>query len=41
MGLLGQRTDVRVTDFRHVVEYLGKASVVLYRGQTLIREAWF
>ena len=30
---LGRHTDVQVTDFWHAAEYLGKAAVVLYRGQ--------
>jgi hypothetical protein len=37
---LGRHTDVQVTDFWHAVEYLGKAAVVLYRGQPRTREAW-
>lgn len=37
---LGRHTDVRVTDFWHAAEYLGKAAVVLYRGQPRTREAW-
>src|SRR3954454_23731521 len=30
---LGRHTDVQVTAFWHAAEYLGKAAVVLYRGQ--------
>jgi hypothetical protein len=30
---LGRHTDVQVTDFWHAAEYLGKAAVILYRGQ--------
>jgi hypothetical protein len=37
---LGRHTDVQVTDFWHAVEYLGKAAVVLYRGQPRTKEAW-
>jgi hypothetical protein len=37
---LGQPTDVQVTDFWHAVESLGKAAVVLYRGQPQTRQAW-
>ena len=37
---LGRHTDVQVTDFWHAAEYLGKAAVVLYRGQPRTREAW-
>jgi hypothetical protein len=37
---LEQHTDVQVTDFWHAAEYLGKAAVVLYRGQPRTREAW-
>jgi hypothetical protein len=37
---LGRHTDVQVTDFWHAVEYLGKAAVVLYRGQPQARKAW-
>src|SRR5512142_249192 len=37
---LGRPTDVQVTDFWHAAEYLGKAAVVLYRGQPRTREAW-
>jgi hypothetical protein len=37
---LGRHTDVQVTDFWHAVEYLGKAAVVLYRGQPQTRKAW-
>jgi hypothetical protein len=37
---LGRHTDVQVTDFWHAVEYLGKAAVVLYRGQPQSRKAW-
>jgi hypothetical protein len=39
-GFLGRHTDVQVTDFWHAVEYLGKAAVVLYRGQPRTKEAW-
>jgi hypothetical protein len=37
---LGRPTDVQVTDFWHAAEYLGKAAVVLYRGQPQTRKAW-
>ena len=37
---LGRHTDVRVTDFWHAAEYLGKAAVVLYRGRPQTRKAW-
>jgi hypothetical protein len=37
---LGRHTDVQVTDYWHAAEYLGKAAVVLYRGQPRTREAW-
>jgi hypothetical protein len=37
---LGRHTDVQVTDFWHAAEYLGKAAVVLYRGQPQTRKAW-
>lgn len=37
---LQKHTDVQVTDFWHAVEYLGKAAVVLYRGQPQTRKAW-
>ncbi|MGE5756481.1 MAG: ISKra4 family transposase [Planctomycetaceae bacterium] len=37
---LQQHTDVQVTDFWHAAEYLGKAAVVLYRGQPRTKEAW-
>jgi hypothetical protein len=37
---LQKHTDVQVTDFWHAVEYLGKAAVVLYRGQPQARKAW-
>jgi hypothetical protein len=37
---LGRHTDVQVTDFWHAAEYLGKAAVVVYRGQPRTREAW-
>jgi hypothetical protein len=37
---LGRHTDVQVTDFWHAVEYLGKAAVILYRGQPRTKEAW-
>jgi hypothetical protein len=37
---LQQHTDVQVTDYWHAAEYLGKAAVVLYRGQPRTREAW-
>jgi hypothetical protein len=37
---LVRHTDVQVTDFWHAVEYLGKAAVVLYRGQPQTRKAW-
>jgi hypothetical protein len=37
---LERHTDVQVTDFWHAAEYLGKAAVVLYRGQPRTREAW-
>ena len=37
---LGRHTDVPVTDFWHAAEYLGKAAVVLSRGQPRTREAW-
>jgi hypothetical protein len=37
---LGRHTDVQVTDFWHAAEYLGKAAVVLYRGQPRTRKAW-
>jgi hypothetical protein len=37
---LGRHTDVQVADFWHAVEYLGKAAVVLYRGQPQTRKAW-
>jgi hypothetical protein len=36
---LQRHTDVQVTDFWHAVEYLGKAAVVLYRGQPQTRKA--
>ena len=31
---------MQVTDFWHAAEYLGKAAVVLYRGQPRTREVW-
>jgi hypothetical protein len=37
---LGRHTGVQVTDFWHAAEYLGKAVVVLYRGQPRSKEAW-
>jgi hypothetical protein len=37
---LRRHTDVQVTDFWHAAEYLGKAAVVLYRGQPQSRKAW-
>ena len=37
---LGRHTDVQVTDFWHAAEYLGKATVVLYRGHPHTREEW-
>jgi hypothetical protein len=37
---LQRHTDVQVTDFWHAAEYLGKAAVVLYRGQPQTRKAW-
>jgi hypothetical protein len=37
---LGRHTDVQVTDFWHAAEYLGKAAMVLYRGQPQTRKAW-
>ena len=37
---LQKHTDVQVTDFWHAAEYLGKAAVVLYRGQPQTRKAW-
>ena len=37
---LQRHTDVQVTDVWHAVEYLGKAAVVLYRGQPQTRKAW-
>jgi hypothetical protein len=37
---LGRHTDVQVTDFWHAAEYLGKAAVVLYRGQPRTKETW-
>jgi hypothetical protein len=37
---LGRHTDAQVTDFWHAAEYLGKAAVVLYRGQPRTKEAW-
>jgi hypothetical protein len=37
---LRRHTDVQVTDFWHAAEYLGKAAVVLYRGQPRTRKAW-
>ena len=37
---LERHTDVQVTDFWHAAEYLGKAAVVLYRGQPQTRKAW-
>src|SRR3954465_3044528 len=37
---LGRHTSVQVVDFWHAAEYLGKAAVVLYRGQPGAREAW-
>jgi hypothetical protein len=37
---LQRHTDVQVTDFWHAVEYLGKAAVVVYRGQPQTRKAW-
>ena len=37
---LGRHTGVQVTDFWHAAEYLGKAAVVLYRGQPQTRKAW-
>ena len=37
---LGRHTGVQVTDFWHAAEYLGKAAVVLYRGQPRTRKAW-
>jgi len=37
---LGRHTEVQVTDFWHAAEYLGKAAVVIYRGQPHSRKAW-
>jgi hypothetical protein len=37
---LERHTEVQVTDFWHAAEYLGKAAVVLYRGQPQTRKAW-
>src|SRR3954454_3359429 len=37
---LVRHTDVQVTDFWHAAEYLGKAAVVLYRGQPQTKQAW-
>ena len=37
---LGRHTDAQVVDFWHAAEYLGKAAVVLYRGQPRTREVW-
>jgi len=37
---LGRHTDVQVVDFWHAAEYLGKAAMVLYRGQPKTREVW-
>jgi hypothetical protein len=37
---LGRHTTAQVVDFRHAAEYLGKAAVVIYRGQPHVREAW-
>ena len=37
---LERHTDVQLTDFWHAAEYLGKAAVVLYRGQPRTRKAW-
>ncbi len=39
-NFLGKHTAVQVTDFWHAVEYLGKAAVVLYRGQPTTRAEW-
>jgi hypothetical protein len=39
-GFLERHTEVQVTDFWHAAEYLGKAAVVLYRGQPRARQAW-
>src|SRR3954449_924759 len=37
---LGRHTTAQVVDFWHAAEYLGKAAVVLYRGQPQSRKAW-
>ncbi len=37
---LGRHTTTQVVDFWHAAEYLGKAAVVLYRGQPHSRKAW-
>jgi len=37
---LGRHTSVQVVDFWHAAEYLGKAAVVIYRGQPHSRKAW-
>ncbi len=37
---LQRHTAVQVTDFWHAAGYLGKAAVVLYRGQPRTKEAW-
>jgi hypothetical protein len=37
---LEQYTEVQLTDFWHAAEYLGKAAVVLNRGQPHSRKAW-
>jgi len=36
----GRHTTARVVDFRHAAESLGKAAVVIYRGQRHARKAW-
>ena len=37
---LGRHTSVQVVDLWHAAEYLGKAAVVLYRGQPQARKMW-
>ena len=37
---LGRHTTAQVVDFWHAAEYLGKAAVVIYRGQPHSRKAW-
>jgi hypothetical protein len=39
-GFLEKHTEAQVVDFWHAAEYLGKAAVVLYRGQPKARQAW-